>query len=137
MNNDQVHNKRYFAGVSEDNVVYVMAVIPPCQCTGECQDECLQATEGMLNNLYEVSENSKWVQTWKDGRHKYNFASIGDTYDQSAPAFYSQKPFDSWVLDREFFHWKPPSPMPESLNGEKWVWNESILDWVSFEWKHG
>jgi hypothetical protein len=82
---------------------------------------------------------SLWVQTSYNthgGVHtkggtplRKNFAGIGYTYDSQRDAFYSPKPFNSWLLDETFCTWKAPVDKPEG----NYTWNEETLSWVEVE----
>ena len=65
-----------------------------------------------------------------DGKEalRKNYASIGHTYDRTRDAFIPPKPYDSWLLNEETCLWDAPKPHP--MDGQKWEWNEEILDWV-------
>jgi len=56
-----------------------------------------------------------------------NFASVGDTYDETRDAFIPPKPYDSWTLNESTCLWDPPTPMP--LDGQEYVWNEGTTSW--------
>jgi hypothetical protein len=82
---------------------------------------------------------SLWVQTSYNthgGVHtnggtplRKNFAGIGYTYDSQRDAFYSPKPFNSWLLDETTCLWKAPVDKPEG----NYTWNEETLSWVEVE----
>lgn len=59
-----------------------------------------------------------------------NFAGIGYTYDKDRDAFIAPKPYNSWLLDEESCLWKAPIEKPTSENGEKYVWDESVQNWI-------
>jgi len=66
--------------------------------------------------------------TFSDNQAKalrWNFAGVGYNYDKDADAFYSQKPFDSWILDKGTWQWRAPSAM---LEGPCW-WDEDNKKW--------
>lgn len=58
---------------------------------------------------------------------RYNFPGIGYNYDNAADAFYSNKPFNSWILDTETYTWNPPVEMP--ADGNMYDWNEETQSW--------
>lgn len=60
-----------------------------------------------------------------------NYAGKGFTYDEARDAFIPQQPFPSWILNEDSCTWDSPVPMPESVDGMFWVWNESIVNWQS------
>ena len=58
---------------------------------------------------------------------RYNYASIGDTYDADNDAFYTPQPYPSWALDAGFT-WQPPTPLPD--DGNPYFWDEATTSWV-------
>jgi len=63
---------------------------------------------------------------------RYNYASVGFTYDEIADAFIPPKDFESWVLDTTTYTWKAPIERPSSqTNGidDLYHWNESTQSW--------
>ena len=60
-----------------------------------------------------------------------NFASIGDTYDQTRDAFISPDPYPSWELDEDTCLWNPPTPYPE--DGKFYKWDEDTTSWKEIE----
>jgi hypothetical protein len=57
-----------------------------------------------------------------------NFAGIGHIYDPALDAFYSPKPYDSWVLDTNTCWWQAPVPYP--TDGNRYIWDENTQSWV-------
>ena len=84
-----------------------------------------------------VGDPSKWIQTSYNtfgGQHKNggtplrkNYAGIGYIYDSDRDAFYSQKPFNSWILNEDNCLWEAPTPYP--TDGKFYSWNEDTLSW--------
>jgi len=78
-------------------------------------------------------QNQPWHQGLTCKRTSYNhsirkqFAGIDFTYDAESDVFISPQPYPSWTLDSNH-DWQPPTPQPESLDGE-FIWNESTLSW--------
>jgi len=65
---------------------------------------------------------------------RFNYAGIGFTFDPDKGtdgAFIPPKPFPSWVLVEESCLWTAPVPYP--TDGESYVWNEGVEDWVEVE----
>jgi hypothetical protein len=60
-----------------------------------------------------------------------NYASIGGHYDIVNDVFYSQQPFDSWILNNSTWLWEAPIPMPQDEN--LYAWNESTISWDKIE----
>lgn len=57
-----------------------------------------------------------------------NYAGVGYIYDADRDAFYSNKPFASWVLNETTCLWEPPVEHPN--DGKFYVWNENITNWT-------
>ncbi len=57
-----------------------------------------------------------------------NHAGIGYTYDSQRDAFYSQKPYDSWILNEATCIWESPIPYPN--DGQRYIWNEETQSWT-------
>lgn len=53
-----------------------------------------------------------------------NYARIGGVYDKERDAFYSPKPFKSWLFNENTCQWRPPINKPDYNNFYKW--NEDI-----------
>ena len=84
-----------------------------------------------------------WVQTsynTRGGKHyapnsntedsgtpiRKNFAAIGMNYD--GIGFYDDSPFPSWIFNKTTYYWDPPVAYPD--DGNTYMWNESLKDWV-------
>ena len=65
-------------------------------------------------------------RTSYNGKIRYNYAAIGDTYDPIADAFITPQPYPSWTLD-EAKQWQPPKPYP--ADGTLHTWNEETQSW--------
>ena len=59
---------------------------------------------------------------------RFNYASIGYTYDAVRNAFISLKPYPSWVFNEASCMWIAPVPRPST--GE-WRWDEATVSWVA------
>lgn len=75
-----------------------------------------------------------WVQTSYNGNFRKNYAGVGSTYDSTRNAFYSPKPFNSWVLNESTCIWEAPVSMPsDSGEGDPpkmYKWDEDSTSWV-------
>lgn len=62
---------------------------------------------------------------------RYNFASIGGTYDEEADAFIPPKSpeLNSWVLNKSTYRWEPPVPKPDY----SCYWDEETVSWKKYE----
>lgn len=72
-----------------------------------------------------------WVQTYKDGSNRGNYAGRGYTYQSDVDLFMPPKPFDSWVLATDTAKWIAPVEMPRKRlrDDEAYRWNETTKDW--------
>jgi hypothetical protein len=75
-----------------------------------------------------------WVQTSYNGKFRKNYAGVGSTYDSTRNAFYSPKPFNSWVLNESTCVWEAPVALPsDSGEGDPpkmYRWDEDSTSWV-------
>jgi len=120
----------HFAKLGKGNIVEQVVVVSNDIATSE------QAGMDFLNNLY--GSRDVWKQTSYNtigGEHKLggtpfrkNYASVGDTYDQTRNAFISPKPnFNSWVLNETTCQWEAPVALPDTEN--RYNWNEETQQW--------
>ena len=120
----------HFAKLGKGNIVEQVVVVSNDIATSE------QAGMDFLNNLY--GSRDVWKQTSYNtigGEHKLggtpfrkNYASVGDTYDQTRNAFISPKPnFNSWVLNETTCQWEAPVAYPD--DGKNYAWNEETQQW--------
>ena len=75
-----------------------------------------------------------WVQTSYNGNFRKNYAGVGSTYDSTRNAFYSPKPFNSWVLNESTCVWEAPVLMPSDAGEgdppKMYRWDEDSTSWV-------
>ena len=119
----------HFAKLGPGNIVERVEVVSNDIATTE------QQGVDFLNNLYNTRD--VWKQTsynTKAGVHKSggtpfrkNYAGIGHQYDPSRDAFYSPKPYDSWILNEEKCEWEAPVLKPD--DGNLYDWNEKTQQW--------
>jgi len=74
-----------------------------------------------------------WVQTSYNSLFRVRFAGIGYHWDGEGQAFYPQKPYPSWILNKENWTWEPPIPYPEDYYGNYYDWDEESQAWVLIE----
>jgi len=113
--------------------------------------EVIVASQDFINTGL-LGDPSFWIQTsynTRGGVHygpdgqpdggtplRKNFASVGGLYDPINDAFYTQKRFQSWILNEDTFFWEPPVAKPN--DGGVYVWNEEQQNWnVSEEMNNG
>jgi hypothetical protein len=59
-----------------------------------------------------------------------NYAGIGYIYDAQDDVFYAPQPYSQWVLNRTTWLWEAPFPPPN--DGNKYVWDATMGNWVIF-----
>ena len=64
---------------------------------------------------------------------RYNYAGVGCNYDYDNDAFYDNKPYPSWKLNKKTFSWEAPKDMPSDPDGKGHVWDEEALDWQQLD----
>ena len=123
----------HFAEINDNNIVTRVIVIHNNEITVDGQElefKGIDFCEGLFGHR-------NWVQTSYNGKMRYNFAGIGNTWDPDNNAFYSPKPYPSWVLN-ENYKWEAPIPYPidtENLTEEElkntpiYVWDEENQEW--------
>lgn len=110
----------HYAYLDENNIVVTVIV-------GKDENESI---DGLDPETYYAQGTPYTVKrTSYNGNIRKQFAGIGFSYDPNADVFISPKPFDSWILDKNY-DWQPPKPMPD--DGE-YYWDEEAGDWVNVE----
>jgi hypothetical protein len=99
----------YFAQINNENIVIQVVIAETIDWVNE-----------------KISGN--WIETSLDGSIRYNYASIGDTYNSTYDAFISPKVFASWVLNESTYQWEAPTPMP--TDDKRYRWDEETISWV-------
>lgn len=101
------------------------------------------ADQEFIDNFVD-NEPGEWIQcsyNTRNGKHynpdtneedgipplRYNYPSIGFSYDPNRDAFIPPRPYKSWKLNEDTCQWEPPVEYPEDTNLN--VWNEDNLCW--------
>ena len=111
-----------FAQIVDDLVVAVIVVSDSDTSRGGVVDGAIGAA--YCHNLL----GGEWLQTSFDPLLRFNYASIGSSYNRERDAFVPVKPYPSWVLDENVMRWFAIVPPP--TEGYPWVWDEPTLSWV-------
>ena len=114
----------HFAEIIDGIVARVIVVDNADTAQGGVEDGAIGAA--FCHNLL----GGEWVQTSYNNNIRYNSAGIGYTYDTVRDAFYTPKPYPSWVLNETTCLWEAPVPMPVPNNPPQYVWDEATLGWV-------
>lgn len=89
------------------------------------EDDFIQSLEGeWVKTSYNTSAG---VHKLGDTQLRKNFAGIGMIYDRNRDAFYSVKPYPSWILNEDKCIWESAIPYPE--DGSYYEWSEEELNW--------
>lgn len=113
----------HFAKLDENNNVIEVAVV---------SNAALDSNNEELSGITFLTEwsggHTNWKQTSYNSTFRFNFASVGGTYNPELDAFLYKKPFNSWVLDEKTCKWIPPIPIPDDGNDYQWFEEEGI--WI-------
>jgi hypothetical protein len=124
----------HYAEVNKDNIV-VNVIVGRDETSGTNWEEHYTRTMGSENGtrFIRTSYNtSGGVHAAGGIPFRKNYASIGGVYDPVRDAFYTQKPYASWVLNDETCRWEPPVTPPSDFIQDgliKYVWDESTISW--------
>jgi hypothetical protein len=105
---------KYYAKIDANSVVEKVVVAPEV-FTEEMKEKARTLFPGT------------WVETFKDGGLRKNYAGVGYTYDSTRDAFIPPTPYPSWILDEATCQWQAPIPYPTDDNHYRW--NESTQAW--------
>jgi len=79
----------------------------------------------------QTSYNTNGNQHPEGSPLRYNFASVGGTYDADIDAFINYKPANSWTLDETTCQWQAPTPFPaDGADGTFYTWDEETTNWL-------
>jgi hypothetical protein len=91
-------------------------------------------------NSGKMGDPNNWIQTSYNtygGINKRtgipirkNYAGIGYTFDKTRNAFYSEKKYNSWILNEDTCIFEAPIKKPD--NNNRYEWNEDNLKWELF-----
>ena len=117
-------SERYFAIINPSNLITSVVLMD-----ASSEEEGIQKVKDSHNN-----QNLNIKETWKDASDaskRYNYATIGGTWDNTNSAFIGLRPFDSWTLDSNY-RWQPPTAYPSNKTYSEDIavyWNESNTRW--------
>ena len=114
----------HFAQLNENNIVLQVIVVHNNDCLDANGEESEAVGAGFCAKLF----GGNWKQTSFNGNIRKNYAGIGYVYDRIRDAFIPPKPYNSWLLNEDTCRWDPPIPVP--IDGNYYIWNESVVNWV-------
>jgi len=113
----------HFAELDENNQVLRVIVVSNYDTSDRYGNEKEHIGAAFCERLY----GGRWVQTSFNGKIRGRFASIGSTYNEEADLFVGDKPYPSWVIDKEIADWVAPVTKPD--DGNEYEWNEDTTSW--------
>jgi len=119
----------YFAKLGTGNIVENVISINNSVIKDSNGVEQEQLGVDFINKLYNTRD--VWKQTSYNNNIRKNFAGIGFQYDQQKDAFIAPKPYNSWILNETTCLWESPVVYP--TDGQRYRWNETILNWELVE----
>jgi len=89
--------------------------------------------EGYVGSSKRTSYNTRGgVHRLGGTPFRKNYAGVGHIYDPVRDAFYTEKPYESWVLNEDTCYWEAPIESP----GETFLyWNEATQEWLEHPYK--
>lgn len=119
----------HFAKLNEENIVVEVIVVPNEALLDESGVEQEFLGIEYCKSLFQ-HEETRWVQTSYNGNIRFRYASKGHYYDEERDVFRAKtSPFPSWVYRESFHDWIPPVPMPPTVPGLIWDWDENSTSW--------
>ena len=109
----------HYAFLDENNIVTEVIV-------GRNEDETVDGVSDW-ETYYGQLRNQVCKRTSYNSNIRKQYAGVGYTYDETNDVFITPQPYPTWVLD-ENHDWQAPIPYPN--DGESYVWDEDIEDWV-------
>lgn len=119
----------HFANLNENNVVTQVIVVSNEALCNVGFPESEPIGIEFCRSLY--GHNTNWAQTSYNANFRFNYASVGYTFDKTAlpnGAFIAPQSYASWVLNATTYRWEPPVPYPD--DGKVYDWDEAALAWV-------
>ena len=108
----------YYAFLDENNIVTQVIA-------GKDENELID--DLTPEEWYANFTGQRCVRTSINNDIRKQYAGVGYTYDETDDVFITPQPYPTWVLD-ENHDWQAPVPYPN--DGESYVWDEDIEDWV-------
>lgn len=119
----------HFAELDESGTVLRVVVV----ANAEILDGASESEARGIDFLDRLYGHRRWAQTSYNARgipaKRYNYASIGGSFDAERNAFIAPRPFASWVLNEQTCDWVAPIPQPQ--DGKPYEWDEPSQSWVA------
>lgn len=121
----------HFAKLDENNIVQMVIVVHNDAIHNLPFPESEFIGIEFCRSLF--GADTQWVQTSYNSSFRYNYAGIGDSFDQAVEphgAFIGIRPFESWTLNSSY-KWEAPVPCPS--DGKPYYWDEASQSWSTYE----
>lgn len=118
----------HFAKLNQDNLVIDVVVVANDVLLDSNNEEQEQLGIDFLNSTF---GEYNWKQTSFNGSFRKNYAGVGYSFNEDLNAFIPEKPFNSWILNKNTCQWDSPKPRPsETLPSVGYMWDESDQEWI-------
>jgi hypothetical protein len=91
----------HFAEIDDNGIVMRVIVVS----NDKILVDGIESEQKGIDFCKRIFGGGNWVQTSYNSNFRYNFASIGFTYDSEKDAFIPPKPSDKYILDTNNFQW--------------------------------
>lgn len=109
----------HYAFLNDDNIVTEVIV-------GIDETELIEGLPP--EEWYGHLRQQRCLRTSYNNNIRVRYAGIGYRYDSVRDAFIRPQPYLSWVFNETTLDWDAPIPYP--TDGNVYVWDESIQQWV-------
>ena len=116
----------HFAQVDQHNTVIQVAVIENNSIDNLTFPDSEPVGRALCQELY--GSDTLWYQTSYNNNFRVRYAGIGYTYDPALDAFFTPKPYPSWVLNTTTCDWQAPVPYPN--DAKEYYWDEATQSWI-------
>jgi hypothetical protein len=105
----------HWAEINEGNIVLRVLVGDNNDPNGD------EGYQWLIDNL-----GGRWIKTSYNNNIRKQYAGVGFYYDEENDVFIAPKPFESWILDKNF-DWQAPISKPRE--DRFYIWNEQETQW--------
>jgi len=117
----------HFAELDENNIVLRVIVVHNDVLKNENGVE--EEARGIAFCKELLGAETRWAQTSYNRRFRAHYCGPGFIFDEKEDAFYQQKPYNSWVLNKKSYIWEAPIPEPD--NELVYAWDEDTKSWTT------
>jgi len=110
---------KYFAELDSNNIILRVCVF----------SDSITDADAAKQQVPLSADGVEWIETFRDGGFRKNFAGTGHTYDSVMDGFIAPQPSASYTLNPTTCKWEEPA----GRSSEVCFWNESTLSWIPDE----